>query len=156
MVLNPAVCIYSTCSRTGINAMKLLTCFARWTVWVDHTFRSTCYIWITKVVWNTLAGGCSVSFIANSICTTWRWSAWINNFSRNWQCCNSCAVSERISCVSWITCTGWIVILHWTWSISSTNSWTRIHTFLIDTCFVCWTFWVDCTFWFTLHIWITK
>ena len=156
VILNPTVCIYSTCSRTWINTVQLLTCFAGWTVWIDNTFWSTCYIRISKVVWNTLAGCCSISFIADSIGSTRRWSARINNLCRNWQCCNSCAVSEWISCISWITGTRWIVILDWTWSVGSTNSRTRINTLLIDTGSIGRTFRVDSTLWFTFYIWISK
>ena len=46
--------IYSTCSWAGVDTLVSLTCFVRWTVGVDHTFWTTCDIWVPKILGYTL------------------------------------------------------------------------------------------------------
>ena len=80
MIVYLTACIYSTCSRTGVDTLVSLTCFVRWTVGVDHTFWTTCDIWVPKILGYTLTCCCSVSCLTNSIGSTWSWIFSQNNY----------------------------------------------------------------------------
>ena len=84
VVSNLTAGIDATDSRTRVNAFVSLACFVGGTVRVYNTFRSTCYIGISKVFRYTLAGCCSVSILTNSIGTTGSWITWVNFFYNSW------------------------------------------------------------------------
>ena len=71
----------------GVNTLVPLACFIRGTVGVDHTFRPAGHIGVAKVFRYTLAGGRSVSVLADSIATTGRRVARVHylNFGRHWK-----------------------------------------------------------------------
>ena len=129
---------------------------ASWAVRVDDTLRSAGNIRVSEVFWDTLAGTSRSSLGADSIGSTGRRIAGVNDLSdRSW-CCDPVAGSEGVSSVSWVTPTCWSVIVDTAGGVSSTDSRTRIHTLLSDAGFVHGTFRINCAFWLAFNIWISK
>ena len=90
MILHSANCIHTTGPGAGINAFVSLACFIRGAVRVDHTFRSTCYVWISKIFRDALTWSCSIASLTISIGSTRRWITRINMLSWNsWWCYNN-------------------------------------------------------------------
>ena len=133
MVGHLAVCITSTQTRTRVNTLQVPTLFGCWTISVDNTFRTTGHIWITKVFWDTLTGGCTVAFTANCIGSTRCWVAWINNFSRRRWGWSLVACGERIANVAGITCALRQMIADRALRVCAAHSGTRILALLLDT-----------------------
>ena len=50
MVQNTTDGIDATSSRAWVDTVQILACFVRRTVRIDHTFGSTCNIWVSKIV----------------------------------------------------------------------------------------------------------
>ena len=172
MVQNTTDGIDATSSWAWIDTVQILACFVRGTVRIDHTFRSTCNIWVPKIVRDTSAWSCAISLLTVCIrAARWR-VAWVDYLNRDgrckekyhipeikitWHtCCNSRAESEGIACVAWVTSADRVVILGSASCVASTHPWTGVHTLLVHTCFVCWALWVDGALWLAFYVWVSK
>ena len=112
MIGHLTVGIGATETWAGINTVEVSALFACRAVRVDDTLRSAGNVGVSKVVRDALTGTSRTSLGADSIRSTGRREARIDNLCRNWQCCNSGAESEWVSSVSWVTSTTWVVILN--------------------------------------------
>ena len=156
MISNIALSVNATGSRTRVYAFVSLACFVGGTVRVYNTFRSTCYIGISKVFRYTLAGCCTAPLLAISIRTTRCWITWINIFSKRRLSGFYSTRPEWIPLITWITDTAGIVIIDSTICIGATHPRTRIYTFVSNTGLVIWTLRISCTFWFTFSVRVSK
>ena len=84
MVEDPAYGIGPTGARAGVHTVELLACFVRRTVRIYNTFWSACYVGVSKVVRDALAGTSPVSFLTDGVGSTRRGVAWVYHLSRNW------------------------------------------------------------------------
>ena len=172
MIQNTTYGIHATSSWTWVNTVQILACFVRGTVRIDHTFWSTCNIWVPKIVWDASAWSRAISLLAVCIRPT-RWGvAGVDNFNRDWcckqrhyipkikiirhTCCNSRAESKWVPGVPRITGANRVMVLSSAGSMCSTHSWAGVHTFLVNTSLVCWALWVDWALWFALSVWVSK
>lgn len=72
----------STEPWTRVFAFIINTSFVIWAVRVQYTFWPTTFVWITKVASYTSTAANVVTFLTNSIRTTWIWNTWFCWF--NW------------------------------------------------------------------------
>ncbi len=156
MVGNLAVRITATQTRTRINTLQVPTLFSCWTISVDNTFRSTGYIWIPKVFWDTLTGGRTVAFTANCIGSARCWVARINNFSGRGRCWPFVAGGERIANVAGITCALRQMIADGALRVGAAYAGTRILALLLDTRQGRGTLRVDGAFRFAFNVWVAE
>ena len=112
MIGHPAVSICATETRAGINTVEVPALLACRAVRVDNALWSAGNVGVSEVVWDALTGSSSVSLITDSIGSTGRREAGIDNLCRNWQCGDSGAESEWVSGVSLVTGTTWVVVLN--------------------------------------------
>lgn len=78
--------ILSTSTRTWILAFVSNAGTIRWTVWVHYTFGTTSFVWVSKVLRETLASANIVLFATNGIRSTRTRHTWCEFLSRNVGC----------------------------------------------------------------------
>ena len=83
MVSHTTISIDTTEARAWVLALSVDTGKCGGAVRIDNTFWSACYVGISKVVGDALAGGSSASLLANCIGSTWRGVAWVYDLSRD-------------------------------------------------------------------------
>lgn len=76
-------CIGTTCTRTGIFTFVSNACFISRTIRTESTFRSTAFIGISNIIWNTRTRARSILFFAYRIWPTRRWDAWCARLNHN-------------------------------------------------------------------------
>ena len=123
----------ATNSRTRVFALLRDASQVGWTLLVDGALRLAFNIGVTLKTRQTLARGSTVSFIANSIDSTWRWVARINDLRLWWLCCHPVTSVERISLITLIANADRDVVSDPAVGIYATKSWARVLAFLVDT-----------------------
>lgn len=127
-------CILTTSSRTWVDTLVSNTGFVGGTVRVEHTFRATAFIRISKVFVETSARAGAILFSTNCIGSTWTWYTWVYKFYNvmsDWL-----TASEWIAFITVNTLAVWRVTHDSTFCILTTSTRARISTFLIDAGFV--------------------
>jgi hypothetical protein len=80
MVVDSTFGINATCARAWVSAFIVDTCFITRAVCVEYTLRTTTSIRVTKVFPHANTRTCTISFLANCVCTTRRWITRITVF----------------------------------------------------------------------------
>ena len=99
---------------------------------VDGALRLAFNIRVSLEIWQTLARGCLVPFVAYGIYTTWRGVAWVNDFWPGRPGSHSVASAEGISMVSLIAYAYWNMISDSAVSIDAAKTRAWILAVLVD------------------------
>ena len=112
MICHLTESITATKPRARINTLEIAALLGCRTVGVDNTLRATGHIRVTKVFWNTLAGGRTVALRTDSIGAARRRVARINDLGwRRWGGWTA-AGGERITYITWVTLTLGQMVAH--------------------------------------------
>lgn len=136
MIDDVALCKWTAHTWTWISAMLSYTCHSTGTIWVENTLWPTSSsVSISNIWWNAATFGNTIVRSTYWIFTTWRWIAWINRISFDW---NWWASGECITSKSWQTVTECRMCHNMTLSVYSASIRAWIFATFSDASLIMW------------------